>query len=229
MDISLATFEPVLKALALAGLPVLEQTLTQVVATTVAGPFGGLVTTAVNPLWTSINHALGLDANTPPDQTATVITADPAAAANKLAAVQEQHAYLLKSLQITTAADLASMQEVDRTALAGDAGQNALNAQAMSSSSFFVYGPRPAVMWGLGGLTMVYGCLPALGWFINGFTGRGWGTPPVLPWYVWLGLFALLGIVSALRSFDKSRGTASLPPAAPAVPVTAPAAGRTKR
>lgn len=219
MDLNLSSFEPVLKALALAGLPVLEQTLTQVLATSVAGPFGGLITTAVNPLWSSINHALGLNADTPPDQTAAAIVADPTGAADKLAAVQEQHAYLLKSLQITTAADLATMQEIDRTALAGDAGQNALNAQAMASSSFFVYGPRPAVMWGLGGLTMIYGCLPALGWFINGFIGRGWGSPPELPWYVWLGLFALLGIVSALRSFDKSRGTASLPPASPASPV----------
>ncbi len=218
MDINLVTFEPVLKALASAGLPTLEQTLTQVVSTAVLGPFGGLVSTAVNPIWSGINHALGLDAATPPDQTAATINAmSPSDAQAKLAAVQEQHAYLLDSYKAQAASDIATMQEQNRTDLTGDAAQDVINAEAAKSSSFFVYGPRPAIMWGLGAVLLLYSLAPLFGWFVDGILSNGhFARAPELPWYVIALIAALLGVIAALRSWDKANGTAGLPPAAPA-------------
>lgn len=179
----------------------------------VVGPLVGLTAPSIVSM---IAAKLGAPADATPQQVADKIAADPDAARQALASLEEQHRFELARQKQADDADLAKSEELDRTALSGDAMQAELDRQAAASSNFFVYGPRPAVMWGLGAVTLLYAMAPLFRWVLRGLTGRDWGDPPELPWYVWLGLFALLGIVSALRSYDKKSGTASLPPGAPA-------------
>ena len=207
MDLNLATFEPVLKALASAGLPVLEQSLTAVLSGA-TGPFGLLVSPALNLIWPAINGALGLAPDTPPDQTAAAINADPDAARDKLAAVQEDHSYALASTKQDQDFALAADKQAGDRAVESHAQQVAINTVEAQNPSLFIGGWRPALAWSLGAIVLMSFVLPYCVWLALAFGGHLPPPPTLDPQATYI-LAGLLGITIAARSVDKATGTAA--------------------
>ena len=108
MDLNLSTFAPAIAAIGRAGVPFLEQGLTAVLSG-VAGPFGMLVSPALNSLWPAINAKFGLASDAAPEQTAAAITADPDATA-KLQAVADEHHDLIQQAMAKDALDEKSTE-----------------------------------------------------------------------------------------------------------------------
>ena len=206
IKLDFATFEPAIKAIGKAGLPVLEQVLTTVVSGA-TGPFGLLVSPALNLVWPAINNALGIASDSPPEATAAAINADPASAADKLAIVQEEHAYLLADKKEDNATDLASTKQSDDYEITAQAQQISLTQAEVNNPSFFIGGWRPAVAW-----VCVLGLFTdfASPWVVWSFAifGVNLPPPPHSPEEVMSLLAALLGL-GTLRSYDKQKGTAA--------------------
>ena len=206
MDLNLATFAPVLRSLASAGLPVLEQSLTAILSGA-TGPFGLLVSPALNLIWPAINGALGLAADTPPDQTAAAIDADPDAARNKLAAVQEDHAYALASDKQTSDAALQADRQSRDYDLASQAQQTAVTQAEVANPSIFVGGWRPAAAWVLVAGLASFVAAPWFVWAVLIVSGKALPPPPTDATVILSMLGALLGL-GTMRSYDKQVGTA---------------------
>ena len=113
MDLNLSTFAPAIAAIGQAGVPFLEQGLTAVLSG-VAGPFGMLVSPALNSLWPAINAKFGLAPDAAPEQTAAAITADPDATA-KLQAVADEHHDLIQQAMAKDALDEKSTENARAT------------------------------------------------------------------------------------------------------------------
>lgn len=203
MNLDFDTFKPLISALETAGLPVLSTVLA-----VAFGPAGIVVGPALGVLVPMINRALGLDEDATPQQAADAIAADPDAAKDKLAAVQEDHSYLLQSAK-----------QVQDFTLAAQGQQTALIALDEQSPSIFLRGWRPAAAWicvtALGLDTVV---IPTAAW-VAALYGRTLPAPPDTTALLAL-LTALLGL-GAMRSFDKAKGTTPVkspvivPPIAP--------------
>ena len=206
MDLNLSTFEPVLKALASAGLPMLEQSLTAVLSGA-TGPFGLLVSPALNLMWPAINGALGLAPDASPDQTAAAINADPDAARDKLAAVQEQHSYALASDKQTSDAALTADKQARDYDLASQGQQTAVTQAEVANPSWFVGGWRPAAAWVLVAGLASFVMAPWFVWAVLIVLGRVLPPPPTDATTVLSMLGALLGL-GTMRSYDKQVGTA---------------------
>lgn len=189
MDLNFQSFKPLINALETAGLPVLSTVLAAAF-----GPAGMVVGPALGILVPMINRALDLDEDATPQQAADAIVADPDAAKDKLATVQEDHSYLLQSAK--------QMQDFT---LAAQGQQTALLAIDAQSQSIFVRGWRPAAAWicvtALGLDTVV---IPTAAW-VAALYGRTLPAPPDTTALLAL-LTALLGL-GAMRSFDKAKGT----------------------
>ena len=113
MDLNLSTFAPAIAAIGRAGVPFLEQGLTAVLSG-VAGPFGMLVSPALNSLWPAINAKFGLAPDAAPEQTAAAITADPDATA-KLQAVADEHHDLIQQAMAKDVLDEKSTENARAT------------------------------------------------------------------------------------------------------------------
>lgn len=197
MSFSVQSFVPLAEALGKAGLPLLETGFTALVATAGAPYGGGLASAALNKyVFPAINVALGLDADAPPDQAAATVAADPTGAADKLAAVQEEHSFLLQGAKM----------EADAAATVA-AQQQALNLDAQKQDSFFVRGPRPAMLWGLGLLLMLYKGSPWVVWVLTN-AGHVLTPPPPMDTDTFYFVAALLGVGYGLRTVEKTQGVA---------------------
>ena len=199
LNLTFDDFKPLVPALETAGLPILSKVIEVAVGMIpVAGPFVSmLVAPALSALLPTINTSLGIDPETPPDQTAAKILSDPEDAQSKLAAVQEQHSWLLDT-----------MKEANDSALKMQQQQVDVNTVEAQNPSMFVAGWRPAMGWGFGGVVLVAFVMPYVTWFLQNFGLHLSDFPKADPQAIDI-LVALLGLTTLTRSFDKLKGTAS--------------------
>ncbi|MCA0324041.1 MAG: holin family protein [Proteobacteria bacterium] len=94
--------------------------------------------------------------------------------------------------------------------VAGDAGQQLINAEEAKSDSLFKSGWRPAVGWICAlALACQFFLIPLLGWAAT--NGLGWGAPPKLQLdELTTILMGLLGL-GAYRTYEKVRGVSVKP------------------
>lgn len=196
MDLSLTAFEPLLKSLATAGLPYLG-TAVGAMLTPVMGPFGMLVSPAINLAVSGITTALGIPDTSTPQQIADVVATDPAGAKAKLSVIEEQHRFALQG-----------QKETDDYAVASQAQQVAIGTAEVENPRWYVAGWRPAIGWGLGALVLASFTLPYLAWGLLVF-GLHIPAPPALDPTAIAILAALLGVGMTARSVDKATGTAT--------------------
>lgn len=210
MDLDFQSFKPLIGALESAGLPVLSTVLAAAF-----GPAGFVVGPALAILMPIINRQLGLNEDAAPQQAADLITADPAAAKDKLAAVQEDHAYLLQSAK-----------QAQDFQLAAQGQQVAINTAEATNPSWFVAGWRPATCWALVLNLVLIIFVPWIVWLALCVGFRLPDAPATNTELVIGMISALLGL-GAMRSYDKSKGTAAARIGGPSpAPVTAKRATR---
>ena len=116
MNLNLDTFAPAIRAIEQAGVPFLEQGLTAVLSG-VAGPFGMLVSPALNELWPAINAKFDLAPDAEPTATAAAIQTDPDAKA-KLQAVADAHHDLIQQAMAKDALDEKNVESARTTEIA---------------------------------------------------------------------------------------------------------------
>lgn len=194
MDIKIDALRAVAVAAGKAGVPFVEQAITTVLAG-LSGPLAVLVSPALNMLFPLINQALGLSPDTPPEQTAAAIDADPDTAKDKLSALAEDHQF-----------QLALAKQGQDFTLAGQAQQIAVDQVEAQNPSWLVAGWRPTAAWvcvvGLGLDVLV---LPFVQ-YAAAWVGRM--APPSPDPTTLIGLLtALLGL-GGLRTYDKVMGVA---------------------
>ncbi len=195
MDLSLTAFEPLLKSLASAGLPYLG-TAVGAMLTPVLGPFGMLVSPAINLALSGITTALGIPDTSTPQQIADVVATDPTGAKAKLAALEEQHRFALQG-----------QKHADDYAVTSQAQQVAIGTAEISNPSLFIAGPRPMIEWGLGGLLMVAKTLPFAVWALAN-AGLRLTAPPDMDITTLGFIAALLGVTVASHAATQITGTA---------------------
>ena len=194
MDLDLDQLKRVALAAGKANAPFVEQAIT-VALSGLSGPLSVFVSPALNMIFPMVNQALGLAADTPPEQTAAAIEADPDAAKDKLAGLAEDHQF-----------QLATQKQGQDFALAGQAQQIAVNQVEAQNPSWVVAGWRPMAAWGcVAGLALDVLVCPLLQ-YAAAWIGRV--APPSPDSSVLVGLLgALLGL-GGLRTYDKVKGVA---------------------
>lgn len=194
MDINIDDLKRLAIAAGKAGVPFVEQAITLALAG-MTGPFGLLVSPVLNAIFPMINDALGLSPDTPADQTAAAIDADPDAAKDKLSALAEDHQF-----------QLALAKQGQDFTLAGQAQQIAVDQVEAQNPSWLVAGWRPSAAWVcVVGLALDVLVLPLVQ-YAAAWGGRAAPPPPDATVLIGL-LGALLGL-GTLRTYDKVKGVA---------------------
>ena len=157
MDLDVHSFEPLLKSLAVAGLPYLG-TAVGAMLTPVMGPFGMLVSPGINLAVSEITKALGIPDTSTPQQIADTVAADPEGAKAKLASLEEQHRF-----------ELAQQKQADDRTVTTQAQQTSVNLVEAQSESRVARWARPAMLWGFGALVLASFTLPYGVWFLRCF------------------------------------------------------------
>lgn len=203
----LKSFGPLIGALINAGSPAIGGVVT-LLLTPEIGPLASLVGGGVSDILPRIAQALGAPADSTPEQITSTINADPSAAQAKLATLEEEHSSTLATLKQNQDYALANAKQQQDADVAGQAQQVALNTVEISNPSMFVAGPRPMIMWGLGGLLVMSVALPYVCWIFAQF-GVALTAPPPMDRDAMVIIASLLGVVGAMRSVDKATGTAA--------------------
>lgn len=212
LNIDTAALKRVAIQVGKANLPFLEQGL-QTGATAIASVYGlGFVPgLALPPLFAIVNNALGLDPNTPPDQTAAAIAADPAAAQAALATLDSQQQFAL-----------AQQKQSDDTTIAVQAQQTALIAVDQTSESWFARNWRPAAAWiCVAGLLNDVLLIPLAQWLAACWSVS---VPPAPDATTLIGLLtALLGLGALRQVNNNSKDSVKKAILAPKPPISKPA------